>query len=124
MALTVKQVPDAIWNIGPSLWKVICTLAPGSSDYPSLGYVLGSGGVAVPGIKNFFGAAILGVNAATITAGMLPTIVVAETSGPVASLTSIKVPVLQVNTTSGLFEEVSAGTDLSGDIWTAVVYGY
>lgn len=146
MSLTIKHVPDARWALGPSVWGAVYTLSPGTSDYPSGGYVIGSSGVAVSGLVNFYGAYLIGANSTFTSLGYSTVFEVAQTATPVASVTSFKLKIKAIvaavgavtnavgivsnkftaQTTAGTIgdDEIAASTDLSGSVWTVVMLGY
>lgn len=122
MALTITHVPDARWVWGESGWASVHTIAPGVSDYVTGGYVIGAGGVAVAGIKNFFGAWIIGANATALGIGSIPEFLVANTSPAKASVTSLNLWML--STAAAPAVQLANGSNLTGSIWTAIFIGY
>lgn len=68
MSLTITQVPDAIYELGPSGIVKILQLQPGTADYPNGGYLINASSASASSngapFYEIFGADIVGVDAA------------------------------------------------------------
>ncbi len=103
MALTITRTPDGN-NIFGTVPVVLATLAPGTSDYATGGYGITALEISLASIDGVFF-----VSANTLAEGYMP-------------FWNFQTGSFQVFWTgaavAGKFEEVPAGTNLAGAVWT------
>lgn len=118
MALTIKGIPDARAVLGESIEVKLFALIPGTSDYTTGGYVITAAALTM---GHVFGMVVMGVNATGL--GYIPQVIVAQTSAPLASLTSLKFAVLQSAGFTPAGTNSAPTINIAGGVGTTVAIG-
>jgi len=121
MALTLPLpgVPDSRQYLGAGAIQESFLIIPGTSDYPTSGYVLTPAMCRL--MRGFQQAWISGCNAAVITGAweMIPVMTLSLTSNSLAQLQTQ----LNLYVCNGSMVQVSANTNLTGAAWVLTVIG-